>query len=196
MEGFNLNEDYEIYTPDGWKDFDGIKVTTKTFHVELPLGNGLKLVCSKDHLIKREGIFVEAYTLDDAVIVDGEIELFDPVNVGTNHEYLAEGLIHHNCEFLGSSGTLISSRVLKNLVFRESIKTMCDNLLHIFEEPQDKHSYMMMVDSSHGKELDYSAFVVIDVTQSPYNIVAAYKCNTIAFELYPNVISQTGRYYR
>lgn len=55
---------------------------------------------------------------------------------------------------------------------------------------------MIMVDSSYGKELDYSSFVVIDVTESPYKIVAKYKSNVIAYELYPNIIAQTGKWYR
>ncbi len=99
------------------------------------------------------------------------------------------------CEFLGSSGTLISSKALKNMAFMNAIKNLLENKLQIYVEPLADHSYVMVADSSHGKELDYSAFTVIDITQSPYRVVAKYRSNTIAYELYPNLIAQTGRWY-
>ena len=38
------------------------------------------------------------------------------------------------------------------------------------------------------RDSDYSAFVIFDVTQVPYKVVATYKNNTIAPVLYPKAI--------
>lgn len=99
------------------------------------------------------------------------------------------------CEFLGSAGTLISLSALKRMVFLDAIKDLLDHTLKVYEDPQDKHQYILVADSSHGKELDYSAFTVVDVTTSPYKVVARYKCNTISAQEYPNIISAIGKHY-
>lgn len=52
-----------------------------------------------------------------------------------------------------------------------------------------------MVDVSHGQELDYSAFSVIDASQIPYKQVAKYRSNSIAPMLYPSVIYDVARSY-
>lgn len=98
-------------------------------------------------------------------------------------------------EFLGSAGTLISSVALKAMTFVDAMRQMFEEKLQIYEEAQEDHSYILSADSSHGKELDYSSFVVIDITVTPYRIVAKYKSNTISGMLYPNIIAQVGKYY-
>jgi len=100
-----------------------------------------------------------------------------------------------NVEFVGSAGTLISMSALKNLAFNDPLKEMMDFKLKLYEEPIKGHRYIMTCDVSQGKELDYSAFSVIDVTTMPYRQVAVYHNNDIPAELYPNVINQAARYY-
>lgn len=98
-------------------------------------------------------------------------------------------------EFHGSTGTLISGKVLKNLVFvkpntMESIVGLC-----YYEQPQRGHRYVITADTSRGKGLDYSAFVVIDVTQIPYKVVCTYKDNDISPILYPSIIAKIAKWY-
>jgi len=81
------------------------------------------------------------------------------------------------CEFLGSSGTLIEGNKLKSLVFRDPLAER-ENL-RIFEYPSKEKTYIVIVDVSRGKGLDYSAFQVMDVSKMPYRQVATFRDNMI-----------------
>ena len=97
------------------------------------------------------------------------------------------------CEFLGSVDTLISAAKLKALVFEEPITR--NKGLDVYEEPKDKHEYLMTVDVSRGIGGDYSAFICYDITTVPYKIVAKYRNNEIKPMLFPNVINDVARAY-
>ena len=97
------------------------------------------------------------------------------------------------CDFLGSSNTLISASKLATLTWKKPLKRI--NGLDIYEEPKEKHLYVISVDTSEGQGLDYSAFTVIDCTQSPYKIVAKYYSNEISPLVYPSIIYDVGTKY-
>jgi hypothetical protein len=98
------------------------------------------------------------------------------------------------CEFLGSSGTLISGTALKRMTFSEAIRRVLDGM-DLHEEVVKDHSYVLIADTARGNGLDASAFVVIDITQKPYKMVAKYKNSFISPLLFPNVILQAAKYY-
>lgn len=98
------------------------------------------------------------------------------------------------CTFLGSTGTLISSTALKAMNFATPERKMIEGL-DVYEEPQKDHFYIQSVDSARGVGLDYSAFVVIDVTNHPFRIVAKYRNNTVSALLFPSPITQTAKWY-
>lgn len=98
------------------------------------------------------------------------------------------------CSFLGSSGTLISAAALKSMDFIRALRRVLDGL-DIYEEPQPDHFYIQSVDSARGVGLDYSAFVIVDVTVRPFKVVAKYRNNAISPLLYPNVIVQAAKHY-
>jgi len=99
------------------------------------------------------------------------------------------------CEFLGSSGTLISAVALRTLSFVKPIANTGIENLKIYEEVKPDHIYFMCVDTSRGKGLDYSAFTVVDSTTLPYKVVATYKDNDINPSVYPAILKQVGTYY-
>lgn len=73
--------------------------------------------------------------------------------------------------FVGSSETLIAPEVLAELQHRNPI-AVWDDMLRIYSEPQQNHTYIMSVDAAkEGK--DYFAIQVIDVTEMPFKQVAA-----------------------
>lgn len=98
-----------------------------------------------------------------------------------------------NTDFLGSSETLISGSKLANLVTTAAIKSLND--LDVFVEPKDEHVYVTIVDTARGVEKDYSAFVVMDVTNLPYKVVAKYRSNEIKPEMYSYVIKDVASKY-
>lgn len=104
-------------------------------------------------------------------------------------------------EFLGSTNTLISGYKLQQIAYRDPIAN--HDLLKIYEHPvkegvdesKSDHLYCICVDVSEGKNLDSSAFSVIDISQTPYKQVATYKSSSITPILFPTVIYNTARYY-
>ena len=97
------------------------------------------------------------------------------------------------CDFLGSSDTLISSSKLKSLTFEDPIKK--NKGLDIYDEPKEDRSYFITVDVARGTENDYSAFVIFDITEFPWRIVGKYKNNQIKPMLFPSIINEVANAY-
>ena len=101
--------------------------------------------------------------------------------------------VEFECEFLGSINTLINPAKLRNLSYDDPIKRNAG--LDIYENPIEEHSYLMTVDVARGLGNDYSAFVVFDITNFPYKIVAKYRNNEIKPMLFPSIIYEVARGY-
>ena len=101
--------------------------------------------------------------------------------------------VEFECEFLGSVNTLINPAKLRNLVYENPIQRNAG--LDIYEKPRAEHNYLMTVDVARGLGNDYSAFIVFDITEFPYKIVAKYRNNEIKPMLFPSVISETLKGY-
>ena len=89
--------------------------------------------------------------------------------------------------------TLISSTKLRAMRFDYPIKQT--ETMSIYEEAKPGHTYVITVDVARGVGLDYSAFVVFDVTQQPFKVVAKFRDKTVSPLLYPNTIENTGKHY-
>lgn len=99
------------------------------------------------------------------------------------------------CVFQGSAGTLISGMVLKSLTFKTPISVSEVSGVAIHHRPVEGRNYVLIADTSRGKGLDYSAFVVVDVSEIPYKVVCRYKDNEISPIMYPSVIQKFAKYY-
>ena len=97
------------------------------------------------------------------------------------------------CEFLGSIDTLIAPSTLRRLTYKEPIQS--NSGLDVHEAPQEGHTYMLTADVARGTKNDYSAFVVIDVSEFPYRIVAKYRDNEIKPLLFPAKIHDVAMAY-
>lgn len=98
------------------------------------------------------------------------------------------------CEFMGSAGTLLSAAALKSLAFVKP-QHVSESGIKLYEAPIPEHSYVVIVDTSRGRGLDFSACIAIDITQIPYRLVATYKDNNISPLVYPSIIKQIADYY-
>jgi hypothetical protein len=103
-------------------------------------------------------------------------------------------------EFLGSSNTLVSSQKLQQLTYKEPIAE--HDKVKIYKNPvkgdgetTKDHLYGIWVDVSEGKNMDCSAFSVIDISTMPYEQVATYKSSSISPILLPTVIHNVARMY-
>jgi hypothetical protein len=110
--------------------------------------------------------------------------------LGSDRLWLAE----YECEFLGSEDTLIRPTKLSTLVY-DDVKLATSDGLNIYKEPEKDHIYAMTVDTSRALGLDYHAFVVIDVTKMPYQIVARFRNNIMPVMLVPNMVASVGARY-
>ena len=97
------------------------------------------------------------------------------------------------CDFIGSAGTLISAPKLKSLVYEDPLET--SGGLDVYERPIEGHEYLMTVDVSRGMKLDYSAFLLFDISSYPHRLVAKYRNNTIKPMLFPDIIVQIAKQY-
>ena len=101
--------------------------------------------------------------------------------------------IEFECEFLGSVDTLIAPSKLRTLVYDSPIKQNAG--LDVHEEPIKDHDYVCTVDVARGVGEDYSAFVIVDITQFPHKLVAKYRNNSIKPMLFPNLIWEVCKSY-
>ncbi len=97
------------------------------------------------------------------------------------------------CEFLGSIDTLIAPHKLKQMPYIDPIQSNAD--LDIFERPDPKKTYFLTADVSRGTSQDYSAFLVLDVTEMPYKVVAKYRNNEIKPLIFPQKILEVAKAY-
>jgi hypothetical protein len=100
----------------------------------------------------------------------------------------------YECDFLGSSNTLISTTKIKEMVWKRPIKRYQGGLA-VYEEPKPRNQYIITVDVSRGIGKDYSAFTVINVSEFPYNVVAKYQNNEISPMVFPNTIYETATHF-
>ena len=107
------------------------------------------------------------------------------------------------CDFLGSSNTLISSAKLHTLVYTKPILRTKDGM-SVYQEPIRKdpdvensqdHLYFITADVAEGQGKDYTAMAVVDVTQFPYKVVATYKNNTVSPLLFASVVKTVAKKY-
>ena len=101
--------------------------------------------------------------------------------------------VEFECEFLGSINTLINPAILRNLVYDNPIQKNAG--LDIYENCIKDHNYMITVDVARGLGNDYSAFIVFDITQFPYKVVAKYRNNEIKPMLFPNIVHNVAKGY-
>ena len=97
------------------------------------------------------------------------------------------------CEFLGSTNTLIEPSKLRNMPYKPPIRKQQE--LDVYVEPQKGHAYCTLVDTASGVGQDYSTFTIIDVTEIPYRVVAKYRNNEISPIIFPNIIEQISTQY-
>jgi len=101
--------------------------------------------------------------------------------------------VEFETEFLGSVDTLIAPSKLRNMVY-DAPKSNGEGM-DVYEEPEDDHDYLITVDVARGVGIDYSAFLVIDITSFPHKVVAKYRNNEIKPMLFPSIICDMAKAY-
>ena len=97
------------------------------------------------------------------------------------------------CDFLGSTNTLISGKALSTMSSVDPVYEK--DGLDIYEEPKEDKYYVISADTARGIGGDYSAFVVIDITEMPFKVVGKYRDNKVSPILYPDYIGKVAKDY-
>ena len=174
------NTKYEILSPEGFVDFDGIqKLNKKT--IEIIFNNNISLRGSYNHKIYDfDGVEVllkdlkkddkiksqdGTLTIIDIIDYDHKSEVYDIINAGKLHLYYTNGVVSHNCNFLGSGDNVIPAETMKKIKekhIKDPENKAMGGALWQWKEPVTGHRYIMGVDVSRGDSEDFSTISVID----------------------------------
>lgn len=198
---------YEILTENGFKAFSGVKRAKTNTLCDICFDTGVTIKSTLDHKFKTasgEFIFAQSLKPGDNVAPRGKVisidiienvdeYVYDIVDVLDGQHYLTNGITSHNCIFLGSANTLISTAKLQQLSFREPVAK--DYYLNIYFFPEEEHNYVATVDVSEGIGKDYSVICIFDITTKPFNQVAIYRSNIIPPIMLPDIVYKMVKMY-
>lgn len=203
-----INHEYEILTPNGFEPFFGVQKTTKSSCIHLYFSDGTNFRCTEDHkLLLNEdwviakdahvGDYTDINGSDEQIInieyIEESIDVYDILNSGKDHCYIADGILSHNCLFISSSSTLIAGWKIASLIEEKPVDIV--DGMHIMEMPKPASRYIATVDVSKGRGQDYSTINFINVTKTPFKQVAMYRSNTISPLLLPTIILKWCQFY-
>ena len=162
--------------------------TSKLMMVSTPHGMNMFYKLWNDSVHKRNDyIPIEVHWSE----VPGRDEKWKEETIRNTSE--AQFSTEFECEFLGSVDTLINPAKIRTFTHMNPIVT--SGGLDMYERPIKKHDYVITVDVARGTVKDYSAFVVFDVTQMPYKIVAKFRDNEMKPLLFSHTIEKVARQY-
>ena len=173
------NHKYLIKTPKGFKEFEGIRRTTKEHLFTIYFDNGTKTECSENHIFivdntrttvleLKPGMQLAVGKVVSRVETQGTSKfLYDLVEVADGHVYITDGFLSHNCDFATSGDTVFYGEYLEyyqqTYMTEPMEKRGADMNLWIWEPVDYSRSYMVVADVARGDGKDYSTFHIIDI---------------------------------
>lgn len=199
----------EISTPDGFQPFAALAVTGKEHGVRLEFEDGTSCTVSDTHLFlsgHEEVLATRVQAGDTLDTVHGPLRVVSasgiesafagPLHVHGHVYTTPSGLLHHNCQFVGSSTTLVGPDALDKLSYSEPVEYKYGYSFAIFERPVTGGFYMLGVDSSAGTGKDYSVIQVLRVhCRGKYEQVATYADNQVPPGKFARILKDISDYY-
>lgn len=191
-------ENLKVLTPDGYKLFDGIQEINKAA-CKVVCKTGESLTCSLKHplcidlhnfkfkkakeLVAGDKIFhTDGWKEVTSVTEEGEIDLYDLINVEDTVSYYTDGFLSHNCEFIASGESSIDDDLYELMSARvcDPKISLDDGHYKIWEEPDASRLYVAGVDTAEGVGADSSCVQIFDITDlKDIRQVAVYNNNKI-----------------
>jgi hypothetical protein len=163
--------------------------TTKLMIISTPKGMNHFFKIWQDAIQGRNGYKpIEAHWYD----VPGRDAKFKRDTIANTSEQ--QWRVEFECDFVGSENTLLSAQKLASMAFLNPLVSLSDGF-DVYEHPVPGKIYTICVDTSHGVEMDYHAFTVIDCSQMPYRIVAKFRNNAMSPQVYPAYIKKIATSY-
>lgn len=208
------NTKYQILTPNGYQDFAGIQKLRKSGY-RFECDNGLSCEVSVGHrFVTLNGeVLSDDISVNDTIIHRhygdvkinkkinlSEIDVYDLLDVRGDRTFYADDFLHHNCEFLGSSATVIDSDTLEYLFKRRTEPVSLDQngKMRIWEKPVDGATYVIGVDSAKGTGENFSVIQVLRVHGvAPVRMqqVAVWEDNYTDVYTFASVVNKMSYYY-
>jgi hypothetical protein len=156
---------------------------------------------NRNNYVPYEIIWKDTGLFDDAWSIKTKMDIGE-------REFYQE----YECSFVGSTNTLIETKKLENLVYKDSIEVPEDfknkifnkshlNYLKLYELPKPKHIYSIGVDTSKLSEDisgDAMCIQVLDITDIKFKQVATYYIPdnvSITYMDFPEIIFQLASFY-
>lgn len=199
-----INQDrFKILTQSGYSTFAGLRQRTrKTLKVSFDTGY---ITVTPDHkfVVNNQEIMAKDLKVCDFLqsinglvkvtnIAEDKTQKVYDVLETEDHTYVTNGVISHNCQFLGSSSTLINSKILAQMT-PEDPQEIRDNKLKVFAYPKEGHSYIMAVDPAKDGP-DGFAIQIVDITTINFEQVAVANLY-VDYMLMPEWIVDWGKWY-
>jgi len=206
---FIQNTKYKILTPNGFKSFSGVRMK-KESTIKFSFSNNDPIDVTKDH--KFDTYIAENLKIGDNIPhKNGTVKIiniehikdiknvYDPIDV-EGKLYIGNNIINHNCEFLGSTNTVIDTDILERIIvdWEDPIHFELENKFFIYEKPIEGCKYVLGVDTAKGTGEHFSAIQVIKiVSMKPIKMVqvALYINNSVDVYKFANIIDRTSYYY-
>ena len=182
---------FQIETSHGWVDFDGVRqLPDKQRLYEVVLENGLssEVTYSHEFVVKNNPIALKNLSIGDYLeTIKGNSKIVNIIDTGReeyvydilhsgndDHSFIADGINHHNCSFIGSTVTLIEGSVIEKLRdYLPDEPILSQPNMEYYNKCLDDHLYLFSVDVSKGVGADYSVIQIIDITNPDLAIQAA-----------------------
>ena len=203
----NFNR-FKVLTQSGFSEFSGVRRTEANKTLKIFFDDSF-IEVSEDHKFMvfgkeviaktlREGDVLQTRFVNKNVIItkietsEEKCFVYDVLET-QDHSYITNGVISHNCSFLGSSHTLVSKESLQRFKSQEPEMILAQRL-KVYKEPEPKHKYIIGVDPAKFGGDSY-AIQVLDVTSFPFVQVASAKLKDENFQIMPGFIVEWGKWY-
>jgi len=172
-----FTDKYEILTPHGFVDFDGIRKTEKCKGITLHFNDGSDFSCTPEHKLKINGSYINAINSLNCKLLTSNASkriikitkrnkkenFYDVLDVKNNdHSYYSSGIVSHNCQFIGSVSTLIDHNFLGTMKAKPPLKIpKLAEFIRIWDLPKKtaelearNWEYIASLDSGYGMHAD------------------------------------------
>jgi hypothetical protein len=204
----------EILTESGWCEFEGIKKIVNQPTYKITLENEKAIICTFEHIFFDESgqlkICDAIVGLTNIKTTDGfkriidirpyETEdVFDILEVkNSSNSFIANDIITHNCQFQGSTVTLIDADVIINKLKWSEPMLQPDDFTKVWQMPKSGRRYVICIDTGGGVGSDYSIMNVFDITEfpnEPAEQVAIWKNNKTPPNEFADVLKAACEYW-
>lgn len=210
---FKENTRYKILTPSGFQDFKGIQILSRSgYRFECDNGRFCEVSTGHKFVVNGQVVMSDDVMVGDIleykglpvtvikVVLLDESEVFDIIEVSGGNIYYGNDFLHHNCDFIGSSNTIIEGETLKRL-FNNKVEPNFlgqEDKFRIWEKPERGAKYVLGVDTAKGVGSDYSVIQVLkilSITPVKMKQVAVWEDNFTDVYKFTETVNRMSYYY-